>query len=168
MRCGHDACDALRMPGDARARRDRLLSEVLLAKMLALRLMPHDAEAPVHRFLRSIEPGEAHLLLQAMAAAARADGEFSDAEARRIVKVLETAGFGREDVSFFESQVQDAPPLEALLAGVQDARQAIRFYTASLLAIDRQARVNRSYLRYLADRLQIPPDVAARLNRQRV
>ncbi|MBY6261059.1 DUF533 domain-containing protein [Azospirillum sp. 412522] len=115
---------------------------------------------------RTASAEETRLLVLAMAAAAHADGEMDAAERGRIRAKLHTSSLDEEDRSRLEERIEAPQGLEELVRRIDSPRMAARFYAVSLATVDKNAPINRSYLRYLAQRLGLPADLVVRLNRQ--
>lgn len=116
--------------------------------------------------LRTASPEEARLLVLAMAAAAHANGELDGMERGRIRGKLRSSPLDDEEQRALEQSMEEPQCLEELVRQVDSPRMAARFYAVSLAAVDKNAPINRSYLRYLAQRLGLPADLVVRLNRQ--
>ncbi|MBP2312849.1 DUF533 domain-containing protein [Azospirillum soli] len=121
--------------------------------------------------LHTVAAEEADLLIRAMAAAAHADGGLDPREHGRIRAALRTSQIGEAERRDLKRIIEEPPCLETLLRRVNTPRMAARFYAVSLAVLDlavsgREAAVNRSYLRYLAHRLDLPGDLVVRLNRR--
>ena len=108
---------------------------------------------------------QALLLIRAMIAAASADGEIDADERRRIADKLQEAGADQEDRAFIEREMSSPVALDELLRQVDGEEEAEEFYLASEIAIEADTDAERSYLRYLADRLKIPQDRVQELDR---
>ncbi|MBP2306641.1 DUF533 domain-containing protein [Azospirillum melinis] len=115
---------------------------------------------------RTSDAEETHLLVLAMSAAAQADGELDAIERGRIRSRLGTSSLDEDARSRLEQLVDQPQCLEELVRRVETPRLAARFYAVSLATVDKNAAINRSYLRYLAQRLGLPADLVVRLNRQ--
>ncbi|WP_377805344.1 DUF533 domain-containing protein [Azospirillum sp. A29] len=115
---------------------------------------------------RTADADETHLLVLAMSAAAQADGELDAIERGRIRSRLGTSSLDEEARSRLEQLVDEPQCLEELVRRIDTPRLAARFYAVSLATVDKNAPINRSYLRYLAQRLGLPADLVVRLNRQ--
>lgn len=116
--------------------------------------------------LRTVSPEEARLLIRAMAAAAHANGKLDGMELGRIRGKLRSSTLDEEDQRALERSLEEPQCLEELVRQVDSPRLAARFYAVSLAAVDKNTPINRSYLRYLAQRLGLPADLVVRLNRQ--
>lgn len=126
----------------------------------------HQLLDPAPADLRTATPEEARLLVRAMAAAAHADGDLDAMERGRIKGVLHGSALPEEERRALERIVEEPQCLETLARQVTTPALAARFYAVSLAAVDRNAPVGRSYLRYLAQRLNLPADLVVRLNRR--
>lgn len=115
---------------------------------------------------RTAAADETHLLVLAMSAAAQADGELDAIERGRIRSRLGTSSLDEEARRRLEQLVDQPQCLEELVRRIDTPRLAARFYAVSLATVDKNAPINRSYLRYLAQRLGLPADLVVRLNRQ--
>lgn len=102
------------------------------------------------------EAGFALIIVQAMIAAARADGQIDEAERVRIIDRLRLAGIGKEAESFLIGELEKPLDLDAIVAAARDDAQKVELYTASRLAIDPDTRAERGYLNLLAGRLNLP------------
>lgn len=96
------------------------------------------------------------LLIRAMIAAAKADGQIDAEEQRRIVGKLKEAGADAEACAFVEREIAQPSSLDALVAAVPDAMTAAQVYMASLFAINVDTPAEKAYLAALAKRLGLP------------
>lgn len=103
-------------------------------------------------------------LLQAMVAAAKADGHVTDEERQRISGQLSRIGIGAEAERMIAEEL--AAPLDAgriaALAGSEE--EAAEIYAASLLVVDPEAPAEKGYLAMLAARLRLDPGLVAHLH----
>ena len=111
-----------------------------------------------------IDDSRALLLIRAMIAAANADGEITAEERRRIITRLDDAGGDADDHRVIEQELANPKPLDTLLAQVHDHDTAQQFYAASRAAMDGQTPTQASYLDYLRNRLDLPPDETAEID----
>jgi uncharacterized membrane protein YebE (DUF533 family) len=113
-------------------------------------------------------PADAHeqaiLLVQAMIAAASADGVIDDDERARIHARLEASGAGPEERAFLEREFDTPPTLDELVAKVGSPQLAEEVYLASLLAVRLESNAERVYVRELASRLALDPATVTRLH----
>ena len=146
---------------------DESLTEILAAKILMDWLRNRQQLlVPFSIDLQKLERGEAHLLVEAMLAAAQADGTVDGNERDRVESGLSLINGGEAERATVDEIIQKPRALAAILADVGDVRSGAIFYAASLLAVDRRKLVNRQYLRYLAARLQLPKEVARSLEQR--
>ena len=103
-------------------------------------------------------------LVQAMVAAAKADGHVTTSERRRISAQLSEMGLGSEAQSMIEAEL-DAP-LDAgrIAALARTEEEAAEVYAASLLVVDPEAPAEKGYLAMLAARLKLDPGLVAHLH----
>jgi uncharacterized membrane protein YebE (DUF533 family) len=106
----------------------------------------------------------ARLVLQAMIAAAKADGQIDGGEVQRIVGKLQEEGAGDEAQAFVRDEMQKPQDLEALLGQVDSQETAVEVYGASLLAIEVDTPAEREYLRHLAERLDLDAEIVRRVH----
>ena len=112
----------------------------------------------------AMEDQQALLLIRAMIAAANSDGVITAEERQRILSSLDEAGAGPEERQIIEQELDRPQSLDSLVQSVQDPQTAEQVYMASLMAVDRNSETERSYLQYLATRLQIDPQRLQQLN----
>lgn len=112
-----------------------------------------------------LDDRRALLLVRAMVAAANADGELDDKERQQILGKLEEAGARPEDRAAVEREMSAPVALDTLLREVDIPETAEQFYLASGLAIRADSDAEKSYMRYLADRLKIDPKRVDELSR---
>ncbi len=103
----------------------------------------------------AISDAKALLLLQAMVAAAWADGAISTDERQRILDQLDAAGADESDRRLVEREIAHPQPLDRLLEQVRDQETAEQFYLASRAAVDPATNANKSYLCTLRGRLNL-------------
>ena len=115
--------------------------------------------------LQQVDPTEARTLILAMVVAAHADGEFDDNERARIRAAMHRSSIPVEARARLEERMAEPPGLEAIIRSVSGPKSALRFYAASLNAIDKSKPVSRLYLAYLAQRLGLAADQVVSLNR---
>ncbi|WP_435256619.1 tellurite resistance TerB family protein [Thioclava sp. FR2] len=103
-------------------------------------------------------------LLQAMVAAAKADGHVTTRERARISQQLAQAGMGAEAERLITDEL-DAP-LDAgrIAALARSEEEAAEIYAASLLVVDPEAPAEKGYLAMLAARLNLDPRLVDHLH----
>ena len=96
------------------------------------------------------------VLIRAMIAAAKADGQIDEDERRKIGDKLSMAGMDAEGEAFLRAEMEKPADLDELVAAAQTDAQKVELYTASRLAIVSDTRAERGYLDLLAGRLGLP------------
>lgn len=114
---------------------------------------PDPLEVASHVPPASPEEERAFLLLRAMIAAAKADGDVDPEERARILGRLKAAGADARIQRFVETELARPVDLYAITSGVRDAATAAEVYAASLVAIRVDTEAERRYLDHLAMRL---------------
>ena len=103
-------------------------------------------------------------LLQAMVAAAKADGHVTPDERSRIDVQLATLGLGAEAHGMIAAEL-DAPLDPGRIAALaRSEEEAAEIYAASLLVVDEAGAAERGYLAMLAARLNLDPGLVAHLH----
>ena len=106
------------------------------------------------------------LLIRAMIAAANADGQIDQDERHRITQKLEEGGIDSDDRAFVERELRAPQSLDTLIQQVHGQEEAAQVYAASLFAISVDKESERSYLKYLADRLGLDQGTVRDLHEQ--
>jgi uncharacterized membrane protein YebE (DUF533 family) len=106
------------------------------------------------------------VLIEAMVAAAKADGHVDAEEQRRLFAEVERAGLDAESKAYVFDLLAKPADLTKLSTKVANPEQAGELYLASRLAIDPDQPAERAYLDALASRLQIPAELRAHLEKQ--
>ncbi len=119
-------------------------------------LLPPPADSPFHPQSSTMNNSFALTLVQAMIAAAKADGHIDDAERARILEKVKISGLDEEAEAFLAKELAEPVNLDELVAAAQTEEQKVELYTASRLAIDPDNRAERGYLDMLAGRLGLP------------
>ncbi|WP_206610314.1 DUF533 domain-containing protein [Croceibacterium ferulae] len=117
--------------------------------------------------LTGLSPSDTRLLIRGMIAAAHADGAVSDEERQRLSKLVRS---WIEDAAVRDqlwSELDAPPSIEQLIRTVGTPVLAERFYAVSVEIVGFDRPVERTYLAYLAARLDIAADVVLRINRER-
>lgn len=116
----------------------------------------------------SAEQARAMLLLRAMIAAAKADGEVDPEERAQITARLRAAGAEDNAQRFVEEELTKPVDLYAITSEVRDAATAAEVYVASLAAIHVDTEAERKYLDALALRLGLNRAAVDELERKLV
>lgn len=103
-------------------------------------------------------------LVQAMVAAAKADGHVTPQERARINSQLATLGLGAEAQGMIAAELDT--PLDAgrIAALARSEEEAAEIYAASLLTVDPDGAAEKGYLAMLAARLNLHPGLVAHLH----
>ena len=115
---------------------------------------------------RATDSGAGLLLLRAMIAAAAADGHMDAAEKERIFSEAQRLDLRAEDKAMLFDELRQPVSMCQLIAQVHNPETAAEVYAASLLAIDRSRPEGQTYLRILADTLELPDGLVASLHEQ--
>jgi uncharacterized membrane protein YebE (DUF533 family) len=103
-------------------------------------------------------------LLQAMVAAAKADGHVTTEERARIESQLGSLGLGTQAHAMIAAEL-DAPLDAGRIASLaRSQEEATEIYAASLLTVDPDGAAEKGYLAMLAARLNLPVDLVAHLH----
>lgn len=99
------------------------------------------------------------VLIQAMIAAAHADGGIDLRETARIRSRIAGLDLSAEERQALLGQIERPVSLSTLVARARTREHACEIYTASLLAIDADTPAEHAYLSLLAARLELAPDL---------
>ena len=106
------------------------------------------------------------LLIQAMIAAACADGHLDTGERERIMGRVSEAGLDADEKALVFDALQAPLSLSELSQQVDCPELATEVYMASLLAVDVSRIEAELYLDALAFRLGLPPELVKQMHRQ--
>lgn len=95
------------------------------------------------------------LLVQAMIAAAKADGQIDAGENQRIFSQLQQLDLAAEEKAFLLEEFGKPLNIDAIVKEVQSPEVAAEVYAASLLAVDTLTPAEKAYLDMLAARLNL-------------
>lgn len=121
---------------------------------------------PVHELTGSDAEARNLLLLRAMIAAAKADGHINAQEQARIETEIEKMGLVDVDAGFLKNEIRQSLDLDALAASVPGKDAAAEVYLMSLMVVDVQNDMEKSYLRELALKLGLKADEVESLESQ--
>jgi uncharacterized membrane protein YebE (DUF533 family) len=105
-------------------------------------------------------------LIQAMIAAANADGHIDATEQRALFEQVEKLGLDAESKAFVFDALARPADLKAIAASARGIEQASELYLVSRLAIDVDHPAERAYLEALSHTLNLPAELVAHLDRQ--
>lgn len=103
-------------------------------------------------------------LVQAMIAAAKADGHIDGQEHQRIFEQLNKLDLDAESKAFLLEELGKPLDLEAVVKLGVTPEVATEIYTASVLAVDIDTPAERAYLQMLAARLNLAPALVAHIH----
>lgn len=127
---------------------------------------PSPYTQPIPAFARPASSApDAILLVQAMVAAAAADGVIDEAEKTQMLKRAEDAGFDAETKKFLEQELDHPKSLAVIVAAARPALAA-DLYAASCAAITADTDAERIYLQTLGKRLGLTDEARAEIQRQ--
>lgn len=98
-------------------------------------------------------------IIQAMIAAAKADGHIDAEEQQRIFGKFDEAGLGMEEKAFLMDELRKPLDIDAIVALADNTEQAVEIYAASCLAIDPDDPAEQAYLAMLSARLKLAPEL---------
>jgi uncharacterized membrane protein YebE (DUF533 family) len=106
----------------------------------------------------------AMVMIRAMIAAAKADGEIDPQERQRILGRLEQAGADAEAQAFVRDEMARPTDLQAIVSAVDSPHTAIEAYAASLFAIDVDTPAETAHMQKLAQALRLDPALVRELH----
>lgn len=129
------------------------------------------AGAPPERFLPPPAQLEARselggVLLDAMIAAARADGKLDGPERRALFDRVAGLDLPEAERTELYAALEQPVDVEALARAATTQERAVEIYTASLLAIEVDTPAERGYLAMLAGALGLPDELVAQIHRE--
>jgi uncharacterized membrane protein YebE (DUF533 family) len=136
-------------------------------RRLAAREAAHAAALPHARSAADGRPFEL-VLIEAMVAAAKADGHIDAAEQRRLFAEVERLGLDAESKAYVFDLLRRDVDLDRLAKAVATPEQGAELYLATRLAIDADEPAERAFLDALAARLRLPAELRATLDAERV
>jgi uncharacterized membrane protein YebE (DUF533 family) len=105
-------------------------------------------------------------LVQSMVAAAKADGHIDAQEQQRLFAEIERLQLDAETKGAVFDLLSKPITLEAVGASAANEEQAAELYLASRIAIDPDHPAEQAYLKNLAQKLSLPAELVAHLDRQ--
>ena len=105
-------------------------------------------------------------LVRAMIAAANADGRLDGDEMQNILGRIDTLELSAEDKGQLMDELRRPVEMDQLVAAATSPEVATEIYVAARLAIEVDTAGERFWLKELASRLQLPPDVVQSIDQQ--
>ena len=102
-------------------------------------------------------------VVQAMVAAAKADGEVDAGERDRILQRVEQAGLSAPERTAVAQLLSQPLDLDAVVKGATTPELAAEIYAASAIAVHPASRAERAYLDMLAARLNLEAGLVTEL-----
>lgn len=102
-------------------------------------------------------------IIQAMIAAAKADGHIDAEEQQRIFGKFDEAGLDMEEKAFLMDELRKPLDIDAIVSLADNTEQAVEIYAASCLAIDPDDPAEQAYLAMLSARLKLAPELKANI-----
>ena len=106
------------------------------------------------------------VLVRAMIAAARSDGNLDAKESQTIFQRIQTLDLAQEDKNLLVEEMGRPVNIDAIVNAAATPEIAAEIYVASLLAIDVDTVEEKSYLDMLAARMKLPQELVIQLNKQ--
>jgi len=106
------------------------------------------------------------VMIQAMIAAAKADGHIDAREQTVLFEQVEKMGLDAESKAFVFDALTQPVDIAAIAAAAKGIEQATELYLVSRIAIDVDHPAERAYLQALGHRLNLPADLIAHLDHQ--
>jgi uncharacterized membrane protein YebE (DUF533 family) len=105
-------------------------------------------------------------LVQAMIAAAKADGHIDAQEQSRIFSKLDESSFNTEEKAFLMDELRKPLDIDAIVRLANSDEQAVEIYAASYLAIDPDDPAEKAYLAMLGARMKLDPDLVTNIHKE--
>lgn len=112
----------------------------------------------------SVSNDEAALLIRTMLAAAAADGRIDGDEQEKVLGSLKQAGLDDGAEEFIADAMNNPVTVDQIVAHTANKQQAVKVYTAARIAIDPDTYGERAFLRELATKLGIEPELASHID----
>ena len=106
----------------------------------------------------------AKAILEAMIAAAKADGDIDAGERARVMAQAQLLGIDAAGRAFIEGEMAKPLDIAAIGQGIEGVDRISEIYAASALAIDATNAANAAYLDMLAERFKLDPALRAHLD----
>lgn len=111
---------------------------------------------------------DAFVVVQAMVAAAMADGHIDGGEQQRIFEQVGALDLDADDKAALFDEMRQARSAQSVASLVSHQALAVEVYLASVLAVDESAPAAQQYLSDLRGSLNLPPALAGAVQQQAV
>lgn len=108
--------------------------------------------------------GLGSVLVSAMIAAAKADGQIDAEEHQAIFGKIDELDLSNDEKAFLFDQLNKPMDIDGLVAASQSQEQAMEIYIASLMAIEVDTPAEQAYLSMLAARLGLEPALTQQIH----
>jgi len=153
--------------GLAPAMLDPSVVDVLAEKLLLAWLRNrYQLLFPLSFNLSRLDEAQVTVAIEAMIAAAHADGGFEEKERARIQELLEKFGANEEIRARFDASLAHPSALHKFLGQVRDIQTGALVYAVSLMTVDQRKPAHWHYLRYLAARLRLSEELTGSLEQR--
>ena len=112
------------------------------------------------------EQDHARAMIRAMVGAAKADGHVDADEQQRLFGAIDTLDLDNDDKAFLMDELRGPVDVADVAREARTPEMAAELYVASLLVIDEVDPQERRYLDDLARAMDLPAELAQRLERQ--
>lgn len=102
--------------------------------------------------------------IQAMIAAAHADGRIDPDEREKIIGSLKQTGFDSEAEAFVAKELNSPISVKELGQSVTSPQEAVQLYTAARIAVADNSPAEKEFLAALAEALRLDPKLAAHID----
>lgn len=106
------------------------------------------------------------LLVKAMIAASRADGEVEVAETQKIFSQIRSFNLDEKQEFQLINQFNHSTDVDEIINSVSSIEQATEVYTVSCLVIEDANQAEREYLAMLAGRLNLPNELVSAIENE--
>ena len=125
-----------------------------------------DIGAPIGELTHPLAQTRSEILLEAMIAAAKADGHIDANERANIERQIEQFGLEKDSRKFLQTQLAQPIDIDLLAAKADSPEAAAEMYLVSRLIIDLDNASEKRHLQNLATALGLAPGLVAELERQ--
>lgn len=111
---------------------------------------------------------DAFVIVQAMVAAAMADGHIDGGEQQRIFEQINALDLGADDKAALFDEMRQARSAQSVASLVSHQALAVEVYLASVMAVDESAPAAQTYLSELGRALNLPAALTGAVQQQAV
>jgi uncharacterized membrane protein YebE (DUF533 family) len=122
-----------------------------------------EAPQPLHQLSGASAESHGRVVLVALIAASKADGHIDDRERQLIDSEIRKMTSDPELQQWFDKELKKPLDPAEVASHAKDQIMASEMYLASLLAVDEQNFMEKSYVEELARQLKLPPSLQVQL-----